>query len=221
MISTRSSVLLLATSSALAFQGHVDATPCDADNYSKIATAVQTLRANCASWAAYLANGGVWNCDSKCHDAVVSLVDTLPDCTYGGPYGQNYKEVVENMVKSCGGQETSTSESTTAPSSTTAAPSVTTETPSATTAAPSSSNDSNNSTETATTDAPTATTESEIPTTGNDDDTKTNTSSTSASVDAGDAGTPASDVSTTSGASAQTVTSLTAMLFVVAVTLLQ
>ncbi|KAG1700021.1 hypothetical protein DVH05_000424 [Phytophthora capsici] len=218
MAPTRSSVLLLATASALASQGHADAAPCDADKYSKVATAVQTLHANCASWAAYLANGGVWTCDSKCHDAVVNLVDTLPDCTFGGPYGQNYKEVVQNMLKSCDGKEVTTSESTTAPSSTTAAPSVTTETPSATTAAPTSTNDSNNSTETATTDAPTATTKSESPTTGND--VKTNTS-ISASASTGGADTPASDVSTTSGANTQTVTSVTAMLLVVAVTLLQ
>ncbi|KAL3670856.1 hypothetical protein V7S43_004041 [Phytophthora oleae] len=104
MVSTRSSVLLLATAFALALQGHADAAPCDTDNYSKVSTAVQTLHANCASWAAYLANGGVWTCDSKCHDAVTNLIDTLPDCTFGGPYGQNYKEVVEGMVESCGGQ---------------------------------------------------------------------------------------------------------------------
>eukprot|EP00644_Phytophthora_capsici_P018542 jgi/Phyca11/537083/estExt2_fgenesh1_pg.C_PHYCAscaffold_730001 len=76
MAPTRSSVLLLATASALASQGHADAAPCDADKYSKVATAVQTLHANCASWAAYLANGGVWTCDSKCHDAVVNLQTT-------------------------------------------------------------------------------------------------------------------------------------------------
>ncbi|KAK1935603.1 hypothetical protein P3T76_010303 [Phytophthora citrophthora] len=110
MAPIRSSLLLLlATSSALALQDWAAAAPCDTDNYSKIATAVQTLRANCASWAAYLANGGVWTCDSKCHDAVISLVDTLPDRTYGGPYGQNYKEVVENMVKSCSNSDSDVS----------------------------------------------------------------------------------------------------------------
>ncbi|KAE8892901.1 hypothetical protein PF005_g28405 [Phytophthora fragariae] len=64
MVSTRSSTLLVTATSALALQGHADAAPCDADNFSKVAAAVQTLHANCASWAAYLASGGVWTCDS-------------------------------------------------------------------------------------------------------------------------------------------------------------
>ncbi|KAG3107723.1 hypothetical protein PI124_g17225 [Phytophthora idaei] len=42
MVSIRSSILLTATS-ALALQGHANATNCDADNYSKVTAAVQTL----------------------------------------------------------------------------------------------------------------------------------------------------------------------------------
>ncbi|POM68251.1 Hypothetical protein PHPALM_15612, partial [Phytophthora palmivora] len=160
MVSTRSTTLFIAVISALASQGYADATPCGADNYSKVAAAVQTLHANCASWAAYLANGGVWNCDSTCHDAVSNLVNTLPDCTFGGPYGQNYKDVVEDMVATCGGQDSSTPASATAPSSTTTAPSATTATPISTTAAPTSSTNSTTSVTTnETADAPTSSTD--------------------------------------------------------------
>ncbi|KUF82816.1 hypothetical protein AM588_10000449 [Phytophthora nicotianae] len=120
MVSTRSSILLVTVTSMLALHRQANATNCDADNYSTVAAAVQTLHANCASWAAYLSSGGVWTCDSTCHDAVSDLVDTLPDCTFGGPYGQNYKEVVQGMVETCGGKVASTSDSTTSSSSATA-----------------------------------------------------------------------------------------------------
>ncbi|KAJ8530506.1 hypothetical protein ON010_g14406 [Phytophthora cinnamomi] len=103
MVSTRPSILLLvATTSALATQSNVVAASCDADNYSKVTAAVQTLHINCASWTAYLASRGVWTFDSTCLDSVSSLIDTLPDCTFGGPYGQNNKDVVEGMAKTCG-----------------------------------------------------------------------------------------------------------------------
>ncbi|KAG6953448.1 hypothetical protein JG688_00012802 [Phytophthora aleatoria] len=214
MVSIRSSILLTATS-ALALQGHANATNCDADNYSKVAAAVQTLHSNCASWATYLSSGGVWTCDSTCHDAVSNLVDTLPDCTFGGPYGQNYKEVVEGIVKTCGGQVATTS-----PSSTTAAPSTTTTTPIATTLAPTTSNNKSNGTEAASvTDAPTAAPASPTTTTkGDKNDTVEAGTSASASADAGD--TPASGVSTTSGASTQTASSIAALVVIAAGTLL-
>ncbi|KAG3006531.1 hypothetical protein PC121_g17808 [Phytophthora cactorum] len=211
MVPIRSSILLTATS-ALALQGHANATNCDADNYSKVAAAVQTLHSNCASWATYLSSGGVWTCDSTCHDAVSNMVDTLPDCTFGGPYGQNYKEVVEGMVKTCGGQVATTS-----PSSTTAAPSTTTTTPIATTLA---SNNKSNGTEAASvTDAPTAAPASPTTTTkGYKNDTAEAGTSASASADAGD--TPAPGVSTTSGASTQTASSIAALVVIAAGTLL-
>ncbi|KAG3183872.1 hypothetical protein PC128_g13962 [Phytophthora cactorum] len=211
MVPIRSSILLTATS-ALALQGHANATNCDADNYSKVAAAVQTLHSNCASWATYLSSGGVWTCDSTCHDAVSNMVDTLPDCTFGGPYGQNYKEVVEGMVKTCGGQVATTS-----PSSTTAAPSTTTTTPIATTLA---SNNKSNGTEAASvTDAPTAAPASPTTTTkGDKNDTAEAGTSASASADAGD--TPAPGVSTTSGASTQTASSIAALVVIAAGTLL-
>ncbi|OWY90495.1 hypothetical protein PHMEG_00041356 [Phytophthora megakarya] len=203
MVSTQSSVLLIAATSALAFQANVNADPCDGDNYSKVAAAAQNIHTNCASYHAYLANGGTWTCDSKCHDAVSNLVNTLPDCTFGGPYGQNYKQVVENMVATCGGQVST--DSTTAPSSTTATPTT-----------------DNNSTETATTtqttDAPTAATDA--PTTIDDKNDKKDTTDASASASADDAGTPASDVSTTSAANTMTVTSITAFVLAVAGALL-
>ncbi|OWY90774.1 hypothetical protein PHMEG_00040947 [Phytophthora megakarya] len=93
MVSTQSYILLIVATSALAFQGSVNATTCDVDNYTKVANAAQTLNTK-----SHLANGGVWTCDSDCHDAVSNLVNTLPDCTFGGPYGQNYKNVVESLV---------------------------------------------------------------------------------------------------------------------------
>ncbi|ETI41512.1 hypothetical protein F443_13245 [Phytophthora nicotianae P1569] len=224
MVSTRFSILLVTVTSTLALHGQANATNCDADNYSKVAAAVQTLHANCASWAAYLSSGGVWTCDSTCHDAVSDLVDTLPDCTFGGPYGQNYKEVVQGMVETCGGKVASTSDSTTSPSSVTASPSTTTTTPSTSTAAPtasSNSNDGNSSDTVSTTDAPTATTSIPTASTGGDKNDKTEVSagaSASASAAAGD--TPASDVSTTSGASIQAISSITALAMIVAGVLL-
>ncbi|ETO70165.1 hypothetical protein F444_13324 [Phytophthora nicotianae P1976] len=202
MVSIRSSILLVTVTSTLALHGQANATNCDADNYSTVVAAVQTLHANCASWAAYLSSGGVWTCDSTCHDAVSDLVDTLPDCTFGGPYGQNYKEVVQGMVETCGGKVASTSDSTTSPSSVTASPSTTTTTPSTTTTASSNSNDGNSSDTVSTTDAATATTSIPTASIGGDKNDKTEVSagaSASASAAAGD--TPASDVSTTSGAS--------------------
>ncbi|EGZ08851.1 hypothetical protein PHYSODRAFT_524900 [Phytophthora sojae] len=102
MVFIGSSILLVAARTAFALLGHVDAAPCDADNHSKVAAAVQTLHINCASWSAYLASGGVWNCDSTCHDAVINHAHTPPDCTFGGPYGQNCRQVVEGMAKTCG-----------------------------------------------------------------------------------------------------------------------
>ncbi|OWY96178.1 hypothetical protein PHMEG_00033622 [Phytophthora megakarya] len=202
MVSTRSSVLFIAATSALAFQVNVNADPCDGDNYSKVAAAAQNIHTNCASYHAYLANGGTWTCDSKCHDAVSNLVNTLPDCTFGGPYGQNYKQVVENMVATCGGQ-------------------VSTDSPSSTTATPTTDN---NSTETATTtqttDAPTAATDAPTATDDKNDKKDTTDTSASASASADDAGTPASDVSTTSAANTMTVTSITAFVLAVAGALL-
>ncbi|KAG7375295.1 Ganglioside-induced differentiation-associated protein 2 [Phytophthora boehmeriae] len=214
MVSTRSSISLLAAC-AFALQGHVDADPCGADNYSAVAAAVQTLHANCASWAAHLASGGVWQCDSTCKQSVVNLVDTLPDCHFGGPNGQNYKDVVEGMIETCNG---AVSGSTTAPSATAATPTSTTATPSATTAAPTGS--AGNSTETVETPAP----ETTAPSTTTESDTQTTattetTNSASTSGSAGVADTPASDVSTTSGASSQSagiVAPLTAMVLFVA-----
>ncbi|KAG3139819.1 hypothetical protein PI126_g16285 [Phytophthora idaei] len=169
----------------------------------------------CASWATYLSSGGVWTCDSTYHDAVFNLVDTLPDCTFGGPYGQNYKEVVEGMVKTCGGQVATTS-----PSSTTAAPTTTTTIPIATTLAPTTSNNKSNGTEAASvTDAPTAAPASPTTTTkGDKNDTAEAGTGASASADAG--GTPASGVSTTSGASTQTASSIAALVVIAAGTLL-
>ncbi|RLN53426.1 hypothetical protein BBJ29_008219 [Phytophthora kernoviae] len=99
MVSIRSSISLL-VACALPLQGQADAAACGADNYSEVTAAVQTLRTNCASWSAYLANGGVWQCDSTCKQSVVNLVDTLPDCEWSGPYGQNYKNNVEELVES-------------------------------------------------------------------------------------------------------------------------
>ncbi|KAL4165692.1 hypothetical protein KRP22_014402 [Phytophthora ramorum] len=200
MVAVRSTTLFLAA--ALALHNQVDAAPCDADNYSKVATAVQTLHANCASWAAYLASGGVWTCDSACHDAVVNLVDTLPDCTFGGPYGQNYKQVVEGMVETCSGAVSSSSDSTEAPTSTTGAPSATT--PAATTSSGNNTTDTSTSTTTTTTEAPTAATK-----TPDSESASNANASTSASADV-------VDVSTTSGASTQAVATFTALVLVVA-----
>ncbi|KAL4088087.1 hypothetical protein PRIC1_012517 [Phytophthora ramorum] len=200
MVAIRSTTLFLAA--ALALHNQVDAAPCDADNYSKVATAVQTLHANCASWAAYLASGGVWTCDSACHDAVVNLVDTLPDCTFGGPYGQNYKQVVEGMVETCNGAVSPSSDSTEAPTSTTEAPSATT--PAATTSSGNNTTDTSTSTTTTTTEAPTAATK-----TPDSESASNANASTSASADV-------ADVSTTSGASTQAVATFTALVLVVA-----
>ncbi|KAL4088088.1 hypothetical protein PRIC1_012518 [Phytophthora ramorum] len=199
MVAIRSTTLFLAA--ALALHNQVDAAPCDADNYSKVATAVQTLHANCASWAAYLASGGVWTCDSACHDAVVNLVDTLPDCTLGGPYDQNYKQVVEGMVETCNGAVSSSSDSTEAPTSTTEAPSATT--PAATTSSGNNTTDTSTTT-TTTTEAPTAATK-----TPDSESASNANASTSASADV-------ADVSTTSGASTQAVATFTALVLVVA-----
>ncbi|OWZ02416.1 hypothetical protein PHMEG_00026027 [Phytophthora megakarya] len=216
MVFARSSVLLIAATSALAFQANAD--PCDGDNYSKVAAAAENIHTNCASYHAYLANGGTWTCDSKCHDAVSNLVNTLPDCTFGGPYGQNYKQVVENMVATCGGQVST--DSTTAPSSTTAAPTTESNTETTTTAPTTDNNSTETAATTQTTDAPTAGTDA--PTTTDDKNGKQDTidTSSSTSASAGDSGTPASDVSTTSGANTKTVTSITALVLVVAGALL-
>ncbi|KAG7381645.1 Ganglioside-induced differentiation-associated protein 2 [Phytophthora boehmeriae] len=120
MVSTQSSINLLAAC-ALLLQGHADAEVCGPAYHSEVAAAAQTLNANCASWAAYLANGGVWHCSSTCHQSIVNLVDTLPDCQFGGPYGQNYKNVVKGLVAS-GDNSTETTDAsapaTTAPSAT-------------------------------------------------------------------------------------------------------
>ncbi|OWZ00101.1 hypothetical protein PHMEG_00028787 [Phytophthora megakarya] len=101
MVSIRSSIVLIVATSALALQGSVNATPCDADNYTKVANAAQTLNTKLSN-----------------------LVNTLPDCTFGGPYGQYYKKVVESLVATCGGQVSS--DTTTAPSLATTTPSSTT-----------------------------------------------------------------------------------------------
>ncbi|KAG7381644.1 Ganglioside-induced differentiation-associated protein 2 [Phytophthora boehmeriae] len=101
MVSTRSSISLFA-SCALVLNGNVDADTCEPAYHVEVAAAVQTLHASCAIWAGYLARDSVWQCDSTCQKAVTNLVDTLPDCEWGGPYGvQNYKNVVEQMVARC------------------------------------------------------------------------------------------------------------------------
>jgi cobalamin biosynthesis Mg chelatase CobN len=205
MVSTRSSTFLFAAAAAIALQnGHADAAACDADSYSKVASAVQTLHANCASWAAYLASGGVWTCDSTCHDAVANLVDALPDCTFGGPYGQNYKQVVEGMVATCSGAASSTSESTTAsPSSATATPNATT------------TSQSNNGADSTATETPAATT------TDSPEPTVSENESNSSVANTADTSGSASDIETTSGGSIQVATSITALVLVVASSLMQ
>ncbi|KAL4116722.1 hypothetical protein PRIC2_012174 [Phytophthora ramorum] len=110
------SIRVFVAACALAALEQASADTCGPAYHTEVAAAVQTLRANCASWAAYLASGGVWTCDSACHDAVVNLVDTLPDCTFGGPYGQNYKQVAKGMAERCDA-DLSDSDDTTATSS--------------------------------------------------------------------------------------------------------
>ncbi|GMF61205.1 unnamed protein product [Phytophthora fragariaefolia] len=228
MVSTRSSILLVAVTSALALQGNVDAAVCDADNYSKVAAAAQTLHANCESWAAYLTSGGVWTCESTCRDAVVNFVDTLPDCTFGGPNGQNYRHIVEGMVATCNGVVSSASHSTTAapssttttPAATTATPSSTTTTPNATTAAPGSTTaaSSSNSSESATvTNPPTSQADTPV---ANADCRDSADTTTSASASADTAGSPASDISTTSSASSPIASTVVVLLVAVAGSLL-
>ncbi|POM68252.1 Hypothetical protein PHPALM_15613 [Phytophthora palmivora] len=115
MVSIRSFFFI--TTCVFATQEQIYADTCGPAYHTEVAAAVQTLHANCASWSAYLANGGVWNCDSTCHDAVSNLVNTLPDCTFGGPYGQNYKDVVEGMVERCNNELPDSGDTTTATSS--------------------------------------------------------------------------------------------------------
>ncbi|KAG2528516.1 hypothetical protein JM16_002748 [Phytophthora kernoviae] len=209
MVSTRSSISLL-VACALPLQGQADAAACGADNYSEVTAAVQTLRTNCASWAAYLANGGVWQCDSTCKQSVVNLVDTLPDCEWGGPYGQNYKNNVEELVARCETELSSSDVSTTAPTSTSATPTGST----------------NNSTETTSvsastpaTTAPSTKTDTNTDTKNDTDTETTNSASTSGSANVVDKDTPVSGISTTSGASslsAGIVAPFTVMVLVVA-----
>ncbi|KAI9990812.1 hypothetical protein PInf_018416 [Phytophthora infestans] len=181
-------------SSAHTSQENFDTVNCDGDNYSKVSAAVQTLRTNCVSWAAYLSNAGVWTCDSTCHDAVGNLVSTLPDCMFGGPHGQNYKEVVEEMLETCGGQLAPKSDPPTSPSATTAAPSTTTVSPVATTNAPTTSNNTSSTEAASATSPPTSA-----------------TASSSAETE----DTPASEVSTTSGANMQAISSIAAVVMIV------
>ncbi|RLN64474.1 hypothetical protein BBP00_00003446, partial [Phytophthora kernoviae] len=137
--------------------------------------------------------GGVWQCDSTCKQSVVNLVDTLPDCEWGGPYGQNYKNNVEELVARCETELPSSDVSTTAPTSTSATPTGST----------------NNSTETtsvsASTPATTAPSTKTDTNTKTDTDTKTdtntettNSASTSGSANVVDNDTPVSGISTTS-----------------------
>ncbi|GMF33585.1 unnamed protein product [Phytophthora lilii] len=69
MVSTQSSILLAVTC-ALTMQDVAKADTCGPAVHAEVAAAVQRLHANCASWAAYLASGGVWTCDSTCRDSV-------------------------------------------------------------------------------------------------------------------------------------------------------
>ncbi|RLN70071.1 hypothetical protein BBJ28_00010916 [Nothophytophthora sp. Chile5] len=100
MVSLRN-VLITFVASALALQEFATAAPCGEADYSTVKSAVQSLNANCASWAVYVASGDVWHCDSTCYQSAAKFVDTLPDCEFGELYGQNYREVVEGMITNC------------------------------------------------------------------------------------------------------------------------